>query len=438
MELIKELFLVQQPANNINFKSFDQHYTTMNNYNQLYKSYDQFDVNNSQNEWIVPTTISTPGYIKIEYTSSLPIYLTIIFSIVICCIYKYLKADRQIIQYANTFKEILDHTPTLILVEICFSGRRLVKTSNPVLSRQSQDQILSYDHQQQSINQSSIESFCEHYGLDAFNLERVLSTSMTRDSIVKGNNSQKYRFTGTYDSNTQTFKGVIFDISQEESELKRLKYILAHDPLTGLQNRYRLNQKIQKFCSKSTTDLCAVFFIDVNKFKQINDTYGHDSGDLVLKHLSERLQESQGNDTLPIRLSGDEFLVVKRGISSIEDANQYIVNYLNGVAAAPVQVATGVSIYLSLSYGGVVFQKSETAPQSVDQIIKSADEKILKTSIMNIFGELFTSVEASEHHAKVGWTAVAALLFSIIFLVMAISEVLFYIFSWKFPNKIDD
>eukprot|EP01132_Coremiostelium_polycephalum_P002295 gene2295-2831_t len=245
--------------------------------------------------------------------------------VLLILVYTFYRREKKIVQYANTFKQILHFTPTIILLEINFH------------------------------------------------------TCQVKTSIqIKGEGQKKYRFTGKFDIDHSTFSGVVLDISEEESELKKLKYILAHDPLTGLQNRYRLNQKIQKFCNKSSTDLCALFFIDLNKFKTINDTYGHEIGDQVLKHVSNQFQLHKDDSIMPVRLSGDEFLILKRCVENVDQADSFIHQYLEKVSSKPFttdgdSISPPQVIPIQLSYGGVVFQKSET---EVGSIIKSADEKM--------------------------------------------------------------
>ncbi|OCR00300.1 diguanylate cyclase [Oscillatoriales cyanobacterium USR001] len=130
--------------------------------------------------------------------------------------------------------------------------------------------------------------------------------------------------------------GAIRDITERkrmEEELKkknaelllsedRLRYQAYHDPLTGLPNRQmfyeRLNQCIEQAASKNK--LVALLFLDLDRFKLINDSLGHDIGDLLLKGVAERLKGClRGSDTIS-RLGGDEFTVILPGIPGKADA----------------------------------------------------------------------------------------------------------------------
>eukprot|EP01133_Synstelium_polycarpum_P012223 gene12223-14313_t len=227
------------------------------------------------------------------------------------------------------------------------------------------------------------DQFCQSLGVSSNSLSKAVASmsSDTRNIIVKSPKAmgdKQYRLSGRFDSSTCTFRGIAIDTTDEQTQLRRLKHSLAHDPLTGLKNRYCLNQRIQKFCAKSTTEMCSIFFVDLNKFKAINDTHGHENGDRVLKHLSNQFTLHQDDSLLPIRLSGDEFLIVRRNIQSVEEVNSYIQSYISRVCQQPVLLSDGItSVTLSLSVGGVCFQKSLTQQTCLDQIIKSADSKIL-------------------------------------------------------------
>ncbi|EGG19584.1 hypothetical protein DFA_00162 [Cavenderia fasciculata] len=153
--------------------------------------------------------------------------------------------------------------------------------------------------------------------------------------------SSYYRLTGKYDASTK------------KQQLKKLKNTLTHDALTGLQNRYHLNNKIQKFYAKSSSEQCSIYFIDLNKFKQINDSHGHDNGDVVLRSVADRFQQFADESVLPVRLSGDEFLIVKRNVESNTQADQFISSYLSSVQCDTVQLndpTTSIKVTLSTNH----------------------------------------------------------------------------------------
>ncbi|GAM26539.1 hypothetical protein SAMD00019534_097140 [Acytostelium subglobosum LB1] len=301
--------------------------------------------------------------------------------IIALLLYIIYRRERLLSHYSSTIKEILHLSPPdLMFIEISFDNlHSIVKTflaggngCSAVRGTSSDAEVASQTH---------IGTFCSQLGLDPVTLEQeLLKSSLVSGQggtvIVKTSCDKKFRFTGTFDSASRSFKGVVVDITQQELEIKRLKHSLTHDPLTGLQNRYQLTNKIQKFCSgvSDGAAVSALFFLDVDKFKLVNDTYGHESGDALLKNLSTRLQQYQCNDCMPIRLSGDEFLIVARNISSVESADSFIREYIQQLTATPYALGGNVNIQISISYGGVIFQKSDH--ECMDLIIKNADDKM--------------------------------------------------------------
>ena len=137
--------------------------------------------------------------------------------------------------------------------------------------------------------------------------------------------------------------------------LKNFEYQAHHDKLTGLANRkYFVEGFIKiKDDADSTRGNIGVIFIDIDKFKEINDKYGHDIGDEVLKSIAHRMQNSLKEKDLKARIGGDEFLVALADVSSkdkiIEVANRLIAElkkplFINA-REIPISVSAGVSFY---------------------------------------------------------------------------------------------
>ncbi|EGG23611.1 hypothetical protein DFA_05745 [Cavenderia fasciculata] len=273
-------------------------------------------------------------------------YFYIAFCIIVF-LYTIQKRDKK---SSSRFMEILSSNQSISILEINFNNR-IVKSNNSSVS---------------------LEQFCQSYLIDSITLQNNIISSMNQfspsDVQIKSKScSSYYRLTGKYDAATSVFQGIMIDNSQEKQQLKKLKNTLTHDALTGLQNRYHLNNKIQKFYQ------CSIYFIDLNKFKQINDTHGHDNGDVVLRSVADRFQQFADESVLPVRLSGDEFLIVKRNVESNTQADQFISSYLSSVQCDTVQLNNSTSIKVTLSFGGVVFNKSQST--QIDKLIKCADEQ---------------------------------------------------------------
>lgn len=106
-------------------------------------------------------------------------------------------------------------------------------------------------------------------------------------------------------------EGILLDITEHMLSQQQVEYLATRDPLTELANRYLFNDElvnhIDRFRDKTNI---ALLFIDLDRFKTINDSLGHQVGDRLLKVVAERLQECIGDKSLLARLGGDEFMVM--------------------------------------------------------------------------------------------------------------------------------
>ena len=111
------------------------------------------------------------------------------------------------------------------------------------------------------------------------------------------------------------------DISDRMEEEERLHWAVAHDPLTKLKNRVEFERILEKeiLSLRDSTRLSALLFIDLDRFKYINDTAGHLAGDEVLIEVGERLQSQLGESDVLARISGDEFAIILRDVDSDPD-----------------------------------------------------------------------------------------------------------------------
>jgi diguanylate cyclase (GGDEF)-like protein len=103
-----------------------------------------------------------------------------------------------------------------------------------------------------------------------------------------------------------------YDVTDREREREGLLQQVQLDALTGLPNRRGLEESVQRRLARH--DPFAVLFIDLDHFKPINDTLGHDAGDLVLKEVAARMRKAVRADDLVARIAGDEFVVIAGGV----------------------------------------------------------------------------------------------------------------------------
>ncbi|MBE0508472.1 MAG: diguanylate cyclase [Marinospirillum sp.] len=138
------------------------------------------------------------------------------------------------------------------------------------------------------------------------------------------------------------------------SAMEQVQHLAHHDVLTGLCNRSLLNIRLEDACSKAAvaSQPFALFFIDLDGFKNINDVYGHDAGDALLQKLATRLQQAMNPQDTAARLGGDELIALMPSVTSAEQAI-IVAEQLCNLLAQPLswqkhQLQAGASIGVAL------------------------------------------------------------------------------------------
>lgn len=146
----------------------------------------------------------------------------------------------------------------------------------------------------------------------------------------------------------QNYIAYFFDQSKTE---KQLAYLAYHDTLTGLPNRQLLQERIRQRLTQSTrsTEKFTLIFIDLDHFKQINDTLGHAIGDSVLCEAAKRLLASVRKADTVARLGGDEFVILAENLSGADNIGLFC-NKAIASLAHPMQVA-GHELFVGGSFG---------------------------------------------------------------------------------------
>jgi diguanylate cyclase (GGDEF)-like protein/PAS domain S-box-containing protein len=116
--------------------------------------------------------------------------------------------------------------------------------------------------------------------------------------------------------------GSFYDITERKRSEEHIHFLAHHDPLTRLPNRMLLDDRIRQAISRSrrNADHTAVFFLDLDRFKLINDTLGHDTGDRLLARIAELLTGVLRDTETVARLGGDEFILVVPGLTDVASA----------------------------------------------------------------------------------------------------------------------
>lgn len=163
------------------------------------------------------------------------------------------------------------------------------------------------------------------------------------------------------------------DITALRSAESRLSHIALHDALTGLGNRHQLDiclrYNISKAASRPVTDHFALLFIDLDGFKNINDSLGHAVGDELLVEITRRLKKALRQDDVAIRMGGDEFLIILDGLRADEDVASFC-NKLLATISIPITTSVGQTVRTTASIGVALFPEHA---DSADELIRSAD-----------------------------------------------------------------
>jgi len=160
------------------------------------------------------------------------------------------------------------------------------------------------------------------------------------------------------------------DITDRKASGERIKFLAHHDTLTGLPNRSaaerRLREAIEQ--SEASGQPVAVLFIDLDRFKRVNDSLGHQTGDALLRLVAERLRLSVRETDTVSRFGGDEFVVVLNGVKGCDEASEIAVRLMDSLRAPCVVDKHDLTV--SCSVGIAMFPIDATC---VGELMRNAD-----------------------------------------------------------------
>jgi diguanylate cyclase (GGDEF)-like protein/PAS domain S-box-containing protein len=164
--------------------------------------------------------------------------------------------------------------------------------------------------------------------------------------------------------------GTLLDITERKQAEERLAHLAHHDPLTDLPNRLMLDDRLAQSIAHAERNgrVAAVLFLDLDRFKDINDTLGHSTGDRLLTHVSGRLLECLRTGDTVARSGGDEFIVVLADVAQLDDVTK-VANRIVDSFSRPFAI-DGRELYASASIGISVFPHDG---HDVDSLIRCAD-----------------------------------------------------------------
>ena len=165
------------------------------------------------------------------------------------------------------------------------------------------------------------------------------------------------------------------DITEWRESQARIAHMAHHDALTDLANRTQLVNKLHDALAvpPSRGGSVAVHFIDIDRFKNVNDTLGHDGGDFLLKTVAERLRSATRVDDVVARLGGDEFVVLQTEVSGKDQAENFAHRLITAVTA-PLKFMEQ-TVGATVSVGVAMAPADGTNPE---RLLKSADLALYK------------------------------------------------------------
>lgn len=266
--------------------------------------------------------ISSKGETRWVYMSGTPIFekgtnKVIKINGVVLDISERKKAEEMVRESENRYRNVVELSPSLILI---YQQERIV-FANPATYR-----MLGVDNESDLIGKSIYEFIHPSFrDLAVYRSNEIPSNKLVPEykeyEIVKPNGESVFlQISGVEISymGESAIMAVGNDVTARKEYEEKIRFMAYHDALTGLPNRYMYNEVLEETmerCKKNHLPM-AVIIMDMDRFKFINDTMGHDAGDELLKQVSNRLVSSVRKGDLVSRQGGDEFSII------LEDANQ--------------------------------------------------------------------------------------------------------------------
>lgn len=282
--------------------------------------------------------------------------------------YQMRKSQQQLRESEQRFKTLFEHHPDGIFVRD-LSGKLI--SGNKAI-----EEITGY----------SIEEL-KHQAIETLAMPEEATLAPQEFAESSGANPKKFRTSSVrkdgstvevelaylpliIDGEITGMHGIARDVTQARNYERRIEHLANHDVLTGLPNRLLLTDRLQQAIdhSRRTGTQTGVLFLDLNRFKQVNDSLGHDLGDLLLGKIAGRLKHLVRESDTVARLGGDEFVLVLADLDSIETMAIVAEKVLESVAA-PISLA-GHELNITTSIGGSVFPKDG---HDVATLLKHAD-----------------------------------------------------------------
>ena len=178
------------------------------------------------------------------------------------------------------------------------------------------------------------------------------------------------------DHNVTHYVGLFVDITRQKENESKLDFLAHHDPLTGLPNRLMMMARLEQLIDVARREHghLAVLMVDLDRFKDVNDSLGHAVGDQLLVKVSERLRDRFGQADTIARLGGDEFAVAVTGIGSAAEVGELADQVITALGE-PWELAQGQQVRVLASVGISLFPDNACSPLG---LIQQADTALYR------------------------------------------------------------
>lgn len=178
------------------------------------------------------------------------------------------------------------------------------------------------------------------------------------------------------DGNVENYIGIFSDITEHKIRQEQLHHMANYDPLTNLPNRHlflTLAEQILSFSKRNKTK-AVISFLDLDGFKNINDTHGHDAGDNLLRQVSHRLEKELRQSDAIARIGGDEFVIIFSDIASIKDVHPLFERILKALQE-PFSV-NGKLMSIGVSIGAAFYPDHG---EEIEILVRHADAAMYRS-----------------------------------------------------------
>lgn len=196
------------------------------------------------------------------------------------------------------------------------------------------------------------------------------------------------------------FVSMFSDVTAQKKYQEQLQYVALHDTLTGLPNRTLFSDRLQQAMGQARWEALygAVIYLDLDGFKVINDTYGHNAGDALLVGVANNLQKVLRHTDTLARLGGDEFAVVLSDLKCVKEVEQCLHKLL-AAANQPIPYHQHL-LQVSASLGATFFPQAEGEIPGEGVLIRQADQAMYQAKRQGKNGYYLFNSQADKPHPK--------------------------------------